>query len=202
MSWTKTKNVWSLDSSDPLQEHNIQNANMLASTWGTQTPASSKEDAAVHKLFSERLREAIRRFGQSGWTTIGAFTFGAGAAGTFEIANSKAFVDGLSVNEAGTGMNSDTLSTITTLAPPVSSSRTDLLYLEVFIVEVAGSITGTPATTNKPDSTHVFKHGNVLYGGTNPVDDINEVAFEIRRRVQVQYRMRLISGINFVTYPN
>lgn len=202
MAWGKTKNVWSLDSSDSLQEKSLQDTNMLASTWGTQTPASSKEDAAFQRMVSQQHREMTRRLGQSGWTSMGSFTFGAGAAGTFRIAMSKAFVDGLSITEAGSGMNSDASSTLTALAPPGSSSRTDLLYLEVFIVEVPGSTNSTPVSTNKPDSTHVFKWGNVLYGGTNPSDDINEVNFEIRRRVQVQYRMRMASGIDFVTYPS
>ncbi|MDO8357328.1 MAG: tail fiber protein [Nitrospirota bacterium] len=202
MAWGKTKNVWSSDAADVLQEKNLQQTNMLASTWGLSTPASSKEDAVFQKILVEREREMLRRMGQSGWTAVGAFTFGAGAVGTFQLAVSKAFVDGLSITEAGSGMNSDVLSTITALAPPGSSSRTDLLYLEAFIVEVPGSTPSVPVSTNKPSASTIWKWGNVLYGGTNPVDDINEVNFEIRRRVQVQYRLRVISGINFVTYPN
>ena len=202
MAWAKTKNVWSLDAADALVEKNLLDTNMLGSTWGTQTAASSKEDGAFQKMVSQQHREMVRRLGQSGWTSLGGFTFGAGAAGTFQVAVSSAFVDGMNITEAGTGMNSDVLSTITALSPPGSSSRTDLLYLEVFIVEVPGSTSSVLVSTNKPDSTHIFKYGNVLYGGTNPGDDINEVNFEIRRRVQVQYRMRMASGINFVTYPS
>lgn len=203
MTWTKTKNVFSLDPADTAGERNLNFTNMLASTWGVQVPASSKEDAAAHRIMVDRIREGLRQLGPSGFSIAGAFSFSGGfPANSFQSAMSKVTIDGLNLTEVGTALNSDTLSQYTLSAPPGSGTRNDLVYLEVFIVEVPGSTATTPTAVNKPDTAHVFKYGNVLYGGNNAVDDINEVNYEIRRRVQVQCRIRVVAGVDFVTYPN
>ena len=203
MSWTKTKNVFSLDPADTAGERNLNFTNMLASTWGVQVPASSKEDAVAHRIMVDRIREGVRQLGPSGFSIAGAFSFSGGfPANSFQSAMSKVTIDGLNVTEVGTALNSDTLSQYTLPAPPGSGTRNDLVYLEVFIVEVPGSTATTPTAVNKPDTSHVFKYGNVLFGGNNAVDDINEVNYEIRRRVQVQCRIRVVAGVDFVTYPN
>ena len=73
--------------------------------------------------------------------------------------------------------------------PPSSDTRIDLVFLEVWLAQVAPN----PSTTNKPTLSTVWKWGNVLYGGTNITDDIEDpdIGYETTERVQIQYRLRV-----------
>jgi hypothetical protein len=201
MPWEKSKNVFSTDAADAAAEKAIQESNMVGSVWGKSTPASSKEDGLYQRMVLDQIRTLIRRLGQSGWTSRSALSFSGGfPANSFRFAKGAAYVDGLPITEVGSNLNSTTESQVTLAAPPGGGTRDDLVFLEVWLAEVPGSTASAPVSTNKPSTSAVYRHGNVLYGGTNPVDDINEVNFEIRRRVQAQYRVRAVSGINFLTY--
>jgi len=84
--------------------------------------------------------------------------------------------------------------------PPTSNARTDFVFLEVFRVLLEAS----PSTANKPSDSTVYRYGNTLYGGvSNPSDDMidGSVGFETTRRVQVQHRIRVVSGIDLGRYP-
>ena len=200
--WAKTRNVMSDDPADPAAELNIQNTNQFAAIIGDDVPYSSKEDQVVQRIMSDMLRQFARLQGKSGWVSPGAFAFsGSYPANSFQVAKSLAYVDGLVLTEVGSNLNSETDSRIQLGAPPGSGTRDDLVFLEVFLVEVPGSTPSTASSVNKPDTTHLFKYGNVLFGGTNVTDDINEVNFEIRRRIQVQYRLRVVPSVNFGVNP-
>lgn len=202
MAWEKTKNLLSVDPADTKVEKNLLDTNLMASIWGKSTPASSKEDGVTGQLLWQAYRTLIRRMGQSGWRSLVPFTFSPGfPANSFRIGKAEAFADGLPITDVGTSLNSETESQPVLPAPPGAGVRDDLVYVEVFLVEVPGSTTSAPTSVNKPSTTTLYKYGNVLFGGTNPTDDINEVNFEIRRRVQMQYRVRTVAGINFTTYP-
>ena len=73
--------------------------------------------------------------------------------------------------------------------PPSSDTRIDLVFLEVWLAQVAPN----PSTLNKPSATTLYKYGNTLFGGTNFPDDLEDptVGFETTERVQVQYRLRV-----------
>lgn len=203
MSWTKTKNVHSSDLTDPLVENSVLNTNLIGSTWGSGTPASSKENAAFQKIIMDVVRRMIRRQGQSGFVSRPTFLFSASyPSNSFNTPRSEVYIDGLGATLVGSNLNSETEASLQLNAPPSSGTRLDLVFLECWIVEIAGSIPSAQISTNKPDATHLFKYGNVNFGGTNPLDDINEVAVEINRRVQVQYRVRAVPGVNFSLYPN
>lgn len=203
MTWAKTKNLFSRDPADPAAEQNLLDTNMLGTMWGTATPASSKEDSVIERIVQDTFRRNIRRNGQSGFLTRPTYLYSGGyPANSFHMPKADVYVDGLGASIVGSLIGSDTEGLLQLTAPPVSGSRQDLLFLELWIAEVPGSTVSAPVSTNKPDTTHVFKWGNVDYGGTNPADDINEVAFEIRRRAQLQYRIRTTPGINFSLYPN
>ena len=203
MSWTKTKNVLSVDLDDPLAEQNLLNTNMVGTIWGSGVPASSKEDGAFQRIALDIARRMIRRNGQSGFLTRPTYLFSASyPSNSFHMPKSDAYLDGLAMTVVGTSLDSDTDNLIQLTAPPISGSRFDLVFLECWLAEVPGSTVSEPVSTNKPDDTHVFKWGNVAYGGTNMADDINEVNFEIRRRVQLQYRVRTFPNTDFALYPN
>ena len=202
MAWEKTKNTFSVDLADAKTEKNLLNANQVGSIWGKGVPASSKEDGAVQRMFLDYMRELIRSLGKSGWYQIGNFNYsGSYPANTFRMDISRLMVSGLPVTVAGVALASDTENVFTLNAPPGSGSRNDLVLLEMWFAEVPGSTASIPTTVNKPSTTTLYKYGNVQYGGTNLTDDINEADLEVRRRVQVQYRIRVVDGVDFGTYP-
>ena len=203
MTWLKTKNLMSVDPADPLAEQNVLNTNMVGTIWGSGVPASSKEDGVFQRIALDTARRMIRRNGQSGFLTRPTYLFSAGyPANSFHMPKSDAYIDGLSMTIAGVDLNSESDNLFQLTPPPISSTRFDLVFLECWLAEVPGSTVSQPVATNKPDATHVYKWGNVNHGGTNAVDDINEVNFEIRRRMQIQYRVRTFPNANFGVYPN
>lgn len=73
--------------------------------------------------------------------------------------------------------------------PPASDNRIDLVFLEVWLAQVAPN----SSAVNKPSASTVWKWGNVKYGGTNLTDDIQDpvIGYETTERTQVQYRIRV-----------
>jgi len=98
-------------------------------------------------------------------------------------------------------------------AAPSTGSRTDLVYLEVWLALVTGNSDSPPI---KPPSvsrldtagrvfqkSQVWPFGNILYGGTTLDDDIvdPDVSLETTKRVQLQYAIRTFEGVDLDTYP-
>lgn len=102
-------------------------------------------------------------------------------------------VNGWLVPVTGTAVSDgETDNRVDLYPPPSSDSRIDLVFLEVWLAQVAPN----ESTTNKPSADKVWKYGNVLFGGTNVDDDIEDpaVGFETTERVQVQYRIRVFGS--------
>lgn len=102
------------------------------------------------------------------------------------------------------GTNSTDLRNFVKLSPPPETgARTDLVYLEVWQALVSAN----PSTANKPSASTLYKHGNVLYGGTNLTDDLTDpdMRFETTKRVQIQYRLSVfgsgVTGVNLTQHP-
>jgi hypothetical protein len=76
--------------------------------------------------------------------------------------------------------------------PPTSDSRIDFVFLEAWVAQIAPN----PSTENKPAQDKIWKWGNVKYGGTNIVDDIQDttIGYETSERLQVQYRIRVFGS--------
>ena len=106
------------------------------------------------------------------------------------------------------GTNIDTISNMIKLSPPPESDgRVDFVFLECWKTLVAPN----PSTLNKPSADMVYKYGNVEYGGTNIIDDLEDpnIGFETTERVQVQYRIRVYgngvglgSGVALQEHPD
>lgn len=84
------------------------------------------------------------------------------------------------------------------------ASRTDLVLLEVF----RRLISASPSTVGKSASGRIWQQGNVATDPAsdlllNYADDILDTAVgaETTKRVQIQYRLRVITGVNIFTYP-
>ncbi|NBP24923.1 MAG: hypothetical protein EBU81_10340, partial [Proteobacteria bacterium] len=91
--------------------------------------------------------------------------------------------------------------------PPASDSRIDFVFLEVWLAQLAPN----PSTANKPSATTIWKYGNVMFGGTNEPDDLEDpaIGFETTERVQLQYRLRVYgsgsglgASVNLAVYPD
>ena len=99
-------------------------------------------------------------------------------------------VNGWIVPVTGTEvLDGDTSNRINLSPPPASDSRIDLVFLEVWACNVAPN----PSEANKPSASTVWKYGNVEFGGTNIIDDLEDptIGYETTERVQVQYRLRV-----------
>lgn len=125
----------------------------------------------------------------------------------FAIQNFDAVVNGWVIPVYGSRVNGgnyddlDYLSIEMTSSPaPSPMFRQDLVFLEVWRAVVAGN----PSTTNKPDASHIYRYGNVQFGGANILDDIKEptINANVAQRIQVQYRIRIAEGVDFDAYPN
>lgn len=134
-------------------------------------------------------QELVRAHVHSGFVNCQPFTFSAVTPNTFSISADEALVNGWRIHTLFNGDNTVTL--------PISSTglgnhRNDLVFLEVWKVELTGG-----STSNKPDATHIYKDGNVQNVLATLADDIRDtvIGFETTKRVQIQYRYRVQSNI-------
>lgn len=137
------------------------------------------------------------------------FQFGLGSAGD-QSAIQWAAVNGWLVPVTGTqtGLppgspdNVDFWNRITLPPPPSNSgeSRIDFVFLEVWQALVGAN----PATANKPAANAIYRYGNVEGGFSYLADDIADPNLgETTRRVQLQYRIRVVPGlVGLTSYPD
>lgn len=101
----------------------------------------------------------------------------------------------------GSPNNTDTYNVITLDPPPTSDTRIDFVFLEVW----QALISPNPSTVNKPAASAIYKYGNVESGASFLTDDLilPELGFETTKRVQIQYRIRVVRGLGGLTsYPD
>lgn len=118
-----------------------------------------------------------------------------------------ASVNGWVFPVAGTRIADSIRNRIALNPPPTTDSRTDMVFLEVWRAVVSAN----PSTTNKPTASELWKYGNVEFGGTNVVDDLEDpsIGFETTKRIQLQYRIRVVGSgdalgvsVDLANYPN
>ena len=102
----------------------------------------------------------------------------------------SAWVNGMKVLVQGTNSMVDENNIIQLGTPPTTAGRVDFVFLEVWRYLVGISDT-------------VYTHGNVLYGGVNYLNDLVDPAVNVETslRVQVQYRIRVVSDVDIGTFP-
>ena len=99
--------------------------------------------------------------------------------------------------------DSSTWNRITLPPPPANTgdARIDFVFLEVWKAKIAPN----PSTTNKPAAAAIYRFGNVEGGYSFITDDLQdpEIGFETSQRVQLQYRIRIVSGlVGLASYPD
>ena len=86
-------------------------------------------------------------------------------------------------------------------APAAPAKYTNLVVLEVW----RKLLSAAPSTDGKSPTGKIWRYGNVKYADdpTNLTDDIlnTNVGSETTKRVQIQYRLRVISDVDLVQYP-
>lgn len=190
--------------------------------WQTGKPPLDSELNLMAQVDWERLAETLRAQAHSGflldpfkadadyvtdvnWSNW--FKFGPVEEGG-ESPVVWACVNGWMVPVAGTAAEEGDLSNRINLYPgPSSDTRTDFVFLEVFLAQVAPNA----STENKPSASTLYRFGNVGYGGTNISDDLQDpnIGFETTERVQLQYRLRLLGSgtglgdsVDLAAYPD
>ncbi len=160
---------------------------------------------------AEGFSRALR--GPSGWVA-GDFleTSSSSAIVTVSaVANQLKLVNGLQADVNGwiftiSDTDADGFNVLGLGAGPAGAGtkRTDLVILEVW----RRLLSPSPSAVGKSPAGRIWKNGNVKIAGAddltkNYADDILDanVGSETTRRVQLQYRLRVISGVDLFAYP-
>lgn len=103
----------------------------------------------------------------------------------------------------GSPNDADTWNRITLDPPPSNSgdSRIDFVFLEVWQARIPPN----PSSDNKPSASGVWRYGNIEGGYSFLDDELQdpEIGFETTQRVQLQYRIRVVSGlVGLASYPD
>lgn len=103
----------------------------------------------------------------------------------------------------GSPDDADTWNRVALDPPPANSgdTRIDFAFLEVWLARVPPN----PAATNKPSASALYRYGNVEGGYSFISDDLQDpaIGFETTQRVQLQYRIRVVSGlVGLASYPD
>lgn len=154
-----------------------------------------------------------RRIAPSGWLTnehlnksdpLATLFVPSATANLLVLGNLAALVNGWPVNVSYTG--SATQNQVSLGAGPVGNGakRTDLVVLEVWRKLISAS----PSTDGKSFTGRIWRNGNVKIQAAddavlNYSDDILDgvVGSETTKRVQIQYRLRVIQGVDLFAYP-
>lgn len=193
----------------------IINRSMLQPIYFPGLPPLDSEMNFMLDQLNENLAEEMRNLLPSGWLNLKLNAGDDDNGDNFEvnftlqpnklILNSlspdpfKANVNGWVVPVGGTNSTVNNKLEIELDDAPALGSRQDLVFLEVWSRQIASG-----DTEGKPSATEIFTLGNTQYGGVNLLEDIAHplLAFTTTERVQLQYRIRVVNGVNFNSFPN
>jgi len=183
--------------------------------WQAGKPPLDSESNLGNQVAWENLRQLVRGMMPSGFImdptrSLADYQFNPQWANLFKFGNPRvpqgllegpeqdpiiwANVNGWIIPVLGTQIEEegDLSNWVKLYPPPETDRRIDFLYLEAWQCRVDPN----PSTVNKPSASTLWKYGNVLYGGTNLTDDLEDpaIGMETTGRIQVQYRLRVHGG--------
>lgn len=178
--------------------------------WRTGKPALDYEWNLLNDMSNDGFSNLVKSNTPSGWLSLGKnkFSTNCGISNTIvfysqenenEAVIPNAFVNGWPILVGGVNYLDTTANQIT-LQPAGSSERFDFVFLEVWRAQVRSrDYNNIPIAQNKPSTGTIYKFGNTQFGGTNLPDDLIDPVFdeETSERVQVQYRIRVVSNVLF-----
>ncbi len=190
--------------------------------WQSGKPPLDSELNLMSQADVERLSNLIRAKMPSGWIKNPSgsekdFIVNSDWSNFFMLGNQEqgsetpplwANVKGWIIPVTGTGVLDGVVSNrINLFAPPSTDSRIDLVFLEVWLAQVAPN----PSEVNKPTASTLYRYGNTQFGGTNLPDDLEDpnIGYETTERVQLQYRIRVFgrgsalgNSVDLSTFPD
>jgi hypothetical protein len=209
---TNNYGVFKLTPSDEIVSRTLQAnyRNFSNVIWRTGKPALDSEWNLINDMATEITRNSIFSTTYSGWLNLGKNRneLCSNIQNTIEYYSQEneneavipnAIVNGWPVLIGGSNYTDSSLNLIE-LQPSGAIERFDFVFLEVWRAQLRSRDTeNLPIAQNKPSSDYIWKFGNVQFGGTNIVDDVIDPVFneEISERVQIQYRIRVVSGVVF-----
>lgn len=190
------------------------NRNWETTVFESGKPVLDKELNLGQDIADAFAQGAYKRAMPSGWiaddfldtsnSTSGVFTPVA-TANTFRIPQDlTAHVNGWMLRIANTNANGVNQLTVPAAPAGAGAKRTDIVILEVW----RRLISASPSTVGKSATSRIWLYGNVK---TSPADDLTlnltddlldvNVGSETTKRVQIQYRLRVVSSVDLFTYP-
>ena len=137
-------------------------------------------------------------------SVIGSFSMLTAVGGNenkFNLRAQNAIINGWSVRVEYSDITTVNLNEIDLGTPPATGSRIDLVIVEVW----RALLSAAPSVANKSGTGLILRHGNVKApDGVNLTDDLIDPNFgaESSARVQIQYRIRVITGVDVLSYPD
>jgi hypothetical protein len=103
------------------------------------------------------------------------------------------------VEIGGTNSSDPSKLVITLPAAPGTGSRQDLVILELWYMQLEPLV-----SLGKPSATTIYPYGNVQSGITPMEDEIyfSPIGTSTTARIQLQYRIRVVTGVNFGSHPD
>ena len=171
------------------------------------TPVISEEINLLMQSESEKRREQLQEQVPSGWISdpsdpYADYSFDRKASNLFWLGRSGsedgkinwAVVNGWTVPVAGT-LSTDLKNSIQLPPPPSTTSSSDVnfVFLEVWKAKISPD-----GSVNKPSDDRIYRFGNAEFGGTNLDNQMLDprIQKETSERVQLQYRIRVIEGVD------
>jgi hypothetical protein len=181
---------------------------------GAGKPLLSAELNLAQDIDAGAGQAALKRLMPSGWisddftnsssSTSAIFTAVATANKVRVPNNLVAHVNGWLLNIKHSGANGSNDLTLTASPSGAGVRRTDVVVLEVW----RRLLDPSPSTVGKSPSGRIWQFGNVKTFATddltlNYADDILDanIGTETTKRVQIQYRLRVVPSIDIFTYP-
>lgn len=184
--------------------------------WETVVQQAGKPLLDKELNLTSDLKDLPARDGliRSGWMTDwdapnnADFLSGTPAANSVLLQGFGAFVNGWLVLVDRTHASSDNLLNLGVGPAGAGARRTDIVVLEVW----RRLLSASPDGTGKSPTARIWKDGNVkTFDLGDPNVDINNnltddildgaVGSETTKRVQIQYRLRVIQGVDLLAYP-
>jgi hypothetical protein len=191
----------------------VDGRNFETTVYQQSKPVLDSELNQIQDIDQARSRSIVQ-LAQSGWLGADVLSTSSHSAGIFVpsvTANAlampamKALVNGWLINVENTAAVA--LNVVNLGAPPagVGALRTDLVVLEVW----RRLLSAAPSTVGKSQTARIWRHGNVKVDSAddltlNFADDILDanVGAETTKRVQIQYRLRAIQGVDLDGYAS
>lgn len=177
-----------------LNTENTQYQNVV---WQAGKPPLDSELNLVGQIAKENLKNIVRAQAHSGVlidprSSDRDFTYDGLWSNYFKMKPFSAIVNGsiIKVEELE----------IKLPPPPATGARVDFVFLEVWDTIISSE--GSALLDNKPSPTEIYQNGNV--DGTSVLSDElvdGLVGFETTKRVQTQYQVRVVSGVDLKASP-